>query len=240
MCTVTFVPKGDGDYILTSSRDEHRLRKPSLPPARYVFHDNVLWYPKDGQAGGTWIATDRMIHTLCLLNGGLVNHERKTQYRHSRGQVILDFFQYADMQDFVAHYHFQGLAPFTLLVLESRKRLQLHEIIWTGEEHLVFLKNARHNHIWSSVTLYDPKAVEARQGWFYAWNRQHPDPNLTDMMSFHRTGGQGNQHDAILMERDNGIQTVSITGIEKHVQTFEIQYQDILHPQKPNAPWLRC
>ena len=50
MCTVTYLPIGDADFILTSNRDEQPSRK-TIEPKEYV-EDNVkLTYPKDELAG---------------------------------------------------------------------------------------------------------------------------------------------------------------------------------------------
>ena len=69
MCTVTFLPKGKNDYILTSNRDETPTRA-ALEPKAYSIGSKEIYFPKDPLAGGTWIATDKQRFTLCLLNGG--------------------------------------------------------------------------------------------------------------------------------------------------------------------------
>ena len=55
MCTVTYIPVGEKKYI-TSNRDEKAFRKKALPPQPYLHKEISLIYPKDGDAGGSWIA----------------------------------------------------------------------------------------------------------------------------------------------------------------------------------------
>jgi hypothetical protein len=52
MCTVTYLPLKDNNFILTSNRDETPLRK-TIPPKTYVESGVELIYPKDELAGGT-------------------------------------------------------------------------------------------------------------------------------------------------------------------------------------------
>ena len=41
MCTVSFIPVND-NYILTSNRDEKKLRRPAVPPAVYTNYGNCI------------------------------------------------------------------------------------------------------------------------------------------------------------------------------------------------------
>ena len=56
MCTVTYLPLPNNNFILTSNRDETPLRK-TIPPKTYIENGVALIYPKDELAGGTWIGT---------------------------------------------------------------------------------------------------------------------------------------------------------------------------------------
>ena len=57
MCTVTFLPLGENNFILTSSRDVPYSREKALEPKKYAEDSVDLIYPKDGKASGTWIGT---------------------------------------------------------------------------------------------------------------------------------------------------------------------------------------
>ena len=70
MCTVSFLPLDNG-FILTSNRDERALRKPAEFPATYQSNSGTVTFPRDGKAGGTWIAASKT-KMICLLNGGFL------------------------------------------------------------------------------------------------------------------------------------------------------------------------
>lgn len=50
MCTVTVVPLGHSNFVLTSNRDEAPSRE-TLSPDFYMEGDSKLLYPKDKLAG---------------------------------------------------------------------------------------------------------------------------------------------------------------------------------------------
>ena len=82
MCTVTYLPLGNNDFILTSNRDEDPKRK-TIPPKEYLEDGVKLTYPKDELAGGTWIGLSEKSRLICLLNGGFTKHSREESYRMS-------------------------------------------------------------------------------------------------------------------------------------------------------------
>ena len=155
MCVLTYLPTKKG-FIFTSNRDESVVRESAIPPRKYKIEDRYVFFPKDPLGGGTWIASCDTF-TLCLLNGGFKKHIPSPPYRHSRGKVILDFYQYLNVERFLQDYNFDNLEPFTLIIISRDISLTISEIRWTGEE--VFYKDIASNEpkIWSSVTLYTPK-----------------------------------------------------------------------------------
>jgi uncharacterized protein with NRDE domain len=89
MCTVTFIPAADGVY-LTSNRDERLTRPDALFPFRAAQEGQELIYPKDAEAGGSWIALKSAGDAAVLLNGAFAKHQLQPAYRRSRGLVFLD------------------------------------------------------------------------------------------------------------------------------------------------------
>ena len=67
MCTVSWTPQ-DGGYALAMNRDERRTRAPATPPERRELGGVPVLLPRDGEAGGTWIAVNAFGHTVALLN----------------------------------------------------------------------------------------------------------------------------------------------------------------------------
>ena len=71
MCTVSWTPlalPAPGGYGLAMNRDERRTRAPATPPERRELRGVPALLPRDGEAGGTWIAANALGHTLALLN----------------------------------------------------------------------------------------------------------------------------------------------------------------------------
>ncbi len=226
MCTVTFLPKGEDSYILTSNRDETPLRA-AAPPSAYAIHGKEVFFPKDPLAGGTWIASDKVRFTLCLLNGAFEKHKHLPPYRLSRGIMVLDFFKYSDVQAFKENYTFEGIEPFTLIIVDSIPTTRIFELRW-NEEHLSFKELPNDiAQIWSSSTLYPKAIADQRAGWFEDWLEGRTQFVRSEIIDFHKRGGKGDLWNDFVMKRGDKLQTVSITSIEKTNQ-FDMLYEDLL------------
>ncbi len=228
MCTVTFLPKGNNKYILTSNRDETPKRA-ALAPDAYVVGNSTVYFPKDPLAGGTWIATDKKKFTVCLLNGGFEKHKHTPPYRLSRGQMVLQFFEYGDLNSFKDVFDFEGMEPFTLvLVNSSEEEIQLDELLWDGDSLHAKSLDTQKPFIWSSSTLY-PESVRAeRKSWFEKWVLQQDSFDQQRIMEFHKSGGKGDAWNDFVMNRNGVVQTVSITSIERSDDGFRMIYNDLL------------
>jgi uncharacterized protein with NRDE domain len=90
MCVLTFVPKGEQNFILTNNRDEATARPKAIPPQAYQIGNTDVFMPKDALAGGTWIATSDNF-TLCLLNGAFENHKHQPPYDKVEEPLFLPF-----------------------------------------------------------------------------------------------------------------------------------------------------
>lgn len=227
MCTVTFLPKGPQSFILTSNRDETPSRA-ALHPTVYDRHGHSLWFPKEPLAGGTWIVTDKQRFTLCLLNGAFVAHKRTPPYRISRGQMVLEFFKYADVEAFLSEYDFQGIEPFTLVLVDSQGGNKVTELVWDGVIAHTQNLDAGKAHIWSSATLYPKEIAEQRAGWFEQWLDEHSVYEQEQIIGFHKYGGRGDLWNNFVMKRGDNLQTVSITSIQKNGD-YHIVYDDLLN-----------
>lgn len=226
MCTVTFIPFRNKVFI-TSNRDEHTLRVAALPPAVYEMTSGNLVFPKDGQAGGTWIAMHSNGNAMVLLNGAFEKHLSKPPYKKSRGLVFLEIFDSEDpLKQFLA-CDLWNIEPFTLVCWQNGA---LWEMRWDGASKHATPKPAGEPQIWSSATLYDQIAIEKRKAWFYEWLQKEDEITLETILSFHEFGGEGNQAIDLMMSRNGGIlKTISITAIELTPGDAIIRYQDNLN-----------
>jgi hypothetical protein len=57
---------------------------------------------------------------------------------------------------------------------------------------------------------------------------EKPDPEIDDLINFHRYGGNGNTYDGLVINRDNKVQTLSITGIKKQPTTSILHHHDLI------------
>lgn len=224
MCVLTYFPYQYNGFILTSNRDEAVARPSAIPPKKYHLGSQIVFYPKDPQGGGTWIASSGEV-TLCLLNGGFEKHLAQPPYKHSRGKVVLDFFSYQNIQDFEKRYGFQGLEPFTLIVITNLEALALYELRWTGNEVFCQSMDATQPHIWSSVTLYTSDVIQAREAWFREFSQQSIDPKK--VLQFHHEGGKGDPQNDLKMNRNDTLKTISMTQFVINQLEFKMSYHDL-------------
>ncbi len=228
MCTVTFLPKGKSGYILTSNRDETPKRA-ALPPKPYIVGGKAIYFPKDPLAGGSWIATDKNRFTVCLLNGGFEKHKHQPPYRLSRGQMVLQFFEYYETQRFIDQFEFSGMEPFTLIVVDSNiEGIQLHQLVWDGNTLHIKDLNPGTSFIWSSSTLYPENVRRERSSWFSQWLEEQQAFFQEEIISFHKSGGKGDAWNDFIMNRNEVVKTVSVTSIEKRDEDFSMIYHDLL------------
>ncbi len=242
MCTVTYLPINQHEFILTSNRDEDVTRPAALPVSEYKIHNRTIYFPKDQKANGTWIAHNEAGYTLCLLNGAYVPHVQKPQYKKSRGILLLDFYRYNDAETFVKTYDFSEIEPFTLLLVYScstSKKVILHELKWDEENAVLTLCDSSLPHIWSSVTLYSNEIIKARESWFQQWLTENTVFNSDAILFFHHFGGNGSNHNDLIINRGTK-KTVNICCIHKSSLSTIIIYEDILSKKLYKSKIINC
>jgi hypothetical protein len=223
MCTVSFIPARD-KIFLTSNRDEKYFRSSAIPPAVYEFGTGKLLFPKDGDAGGTWIALHENGNAIIFLNGGFVRHTPQPPYRQSRGMILLELIADASPARHFSVINLNDIEPFTAITWDENR---LFECRWDGKQKCKTEMDAAKPHIWSSVTLYDEEVIDRRKGWFIHWKNQHIEPGLEEILHFHQFTGEGDSHNDLMMNRNGQVFTVSITGIEIRERVGLMKYIDL-------------
>ena len=224
MCTVTYIPLKDTCFI-TSNRDENSKRITAMPPEIYDGINNSKVYPKDSQAGGTWIACKDNGTAAVLLNGAFKKHIPSPPYKRSRGLVFLEIL---DAENPVGHFmdiSMEAIEPFTMIILDE----SLHECRWDGTIKHCSVLNKSNSYIWSSATLYDEVAVAKRKQWFNAFLKENPSPGLDDILHFHQFTGDGDISNDLKMNRNGVLYTVSVTGIVIEPGSCKMRYLDLKH-----------
>ena len=231
MCTLTYIPAAEGQYIFTTNRDEMPARAGSGLKKEQVNGVPVL-FPPDAMAGGTWFASGSDDRSVCLINGAFERHDRNPPYRRSRGLMVLDFFEHHSVQAFVEHYPFHGIEPFTLVTVE---RGSLWDIRWDGDKlHRQDLDPAQY-HLWASTMLYSREVRKKRALWFAEWLEQDPTPSPEAILGFHRTAGDGDPRNDLVMNRDGLVRTVSITSTFRQQEAILMRQFDLLREKEEEA-----
>lgn len=223
MCTVTIIPQGKSDFLLTSNRDEAPDRVP-LTPDFYQENNVKMLFPKDEVGGGTWIGVSEKNRLICLLNGGYICHERKSEYRISRGVVVKELLATDEIVNAIEHYNLIDVEPFTLVISDWNSELQFFELVWDGSQKH-FTKLPLEPKIWSSSTLYSNDMKKERLEWFDDYKLSN-NLNAESILNFHKTAGIENKTYGVVMNRGK-VQTTSITQVEKTSNILEMRYHSL-------------
>ena len=243
MCTVSYIPLGNSNFILTSSRDIPFSREKALHPQKTIEDGVELLYPKDGKAGGTWIGTSSKNRLICLLNGGFKYHTSKANYAKSRGLIVKELLKADDLRKGLNEVNLVGVEQFTLTIVDWNTTLILLEFVWDGvDKHLKTM--SQEPHIWSSSTLYDESVKQLRRDWFAKWQKDNDIHSTTSkyktgtaeelqktILDFHHTAGVGDKFIDVMMDRGPG-GTVSITSVKKEDEKLSMLYEDVSSKDK--------
>jgi len=223
MCTVSFIRVKE-KIFLTSNRDEKHFRSSAIPPTFYASETGKLLFPKDGDAGGTWIAMHENGNAIIFLNGGFISHLPQPPYRLSRGVILLDLISHSSPFQHFSKMNLSSIEPFTAVIWEENR---LYESRWDGNQKYSLELDSTAAHIWSSVTLYDTEVISRRKSWFTQWLQNNPEPTLDDILHFHQFTGDGDSHNDLMMNRNGQVYTVSITGLELRDRNGFMKYMDL-------------
>lgn len=233
MCTVTYIPPTkESSFVLTSNRDEKEFR-PTLPPEIYPYDNCKLAFPKDEKAGGSWIAMNDKGNINCLLNGGIIAHQKQEYHTKSRGTILLEFTQsLRSTYEYFSQIDLGNVEPFTIVALiQSKGTIQnFTEFIWDGNDKHFRQLDINSPYIWSSVTLYNEEHRKTRREWFERFYKEHKG-NLTKekIVDFHSGNHTVDNTINVIMQRVGGLKTVSITQISALEQTLQMNYSDLLN-----------
>jgi len=130
-----------------------------------------------------------------------------------------------------------NVEPFTMLTVETLENEITHfsEFIWDGGHKHFRALNPGEPQIWSSVTLYGPEHRELRRQWFGRFiNEKNGSISPESILGFHAGNHTGDNSINLIMEREGGLKTVSITQVVPENGNFSMKYFD-LHNQVNTA-----
>lgn len=218
MCTVTYF-RLKNKTVLTSNRDEKPYRS-----AQEIHCEKGIFYPQDAAKNGTWFAVTENGNAIVLLNGAFKNHQRKADYRKSRGIIVLDLIAKENIFKSLELIDLENIEPFTLVVFQKN---ELSEFRWDGTEKNLKKLDIHQPYIWSSATLYDEEAQEKRNAIFkeFLENEKTSEEKIWD---FHHQK-TNDLENGITIKRQNTIQTISTTQLVIS-DTITLKHQNRLHP----------
>jgi hypothetical protein len=220
MCTVTYLPQS-GDSIVTANRDESPVRNADGLSSYLNQDQSEFLIAKEPLLGGTNIAIGQEFTTV-LLNGAFISHERKLNYRKSRGVVVLDSLNFSSLNDF-KQYSLEGVEPFTLL----RFGTKIEELRWDESVMHFRTHDPTLPLIVASAKLYNSEVLGKRQKWFDDLVKS----DLTDrdeVWNFHLNGGDGDPKNDMVMNRSNVVRTVSVSQVRTSANKKEIKHLDLI------------
>ena len=232
MCTVTYIPpSGNSNFILTSNRDE-KSQRPTISPEIHEINATKLCFPKDALAGGSWIAAGNNGRLSCLLNGAFEPHKKRSFHTYSRGKVLTDLVASREQVIFFYSYRdFSNTEPFTIITLELKdeKIIGFNEFIWDGNKKYLKKLDVDKPYIWSSVTLYSEEQRNSRNKWFQQFLLDDGSALTPEkVMSFHFGRHTTDDSMNLVMQRTEGLKTVSITQIMRKNEHFSMKYFDLV------------
>lgn len=231
MCTVSFIQRKEGCFI-TSNRDEHLSRPSALKPEETLINGVKVLYPKDPQAGGTWFAINEFGAVSVLLNGAFKNHVRELPYAKSRGLVLLETISSINPYDTLLKMDLNKIEPFTLVLFDGQN---LQEFRWDGTKGHAKQLDATHDHIWSSVTLYDTHAIEKRNTLFREFIGTNTELTAQKIVDFH-TNNHMDYENGFIIDRSNGLKTFSVTQAIIQPGKSQMNHFDLLSNTKYHEP----
>lgn len=233
MCTVSFV-YSNNKIIITSNRDEQVIR-PALEPKNYLINQKQVYFPKDPKAGGTWFAVDEHANVIVLLNGASEKHQWNPPYRKSRGLIVLDIIGATDPKLKWETIGLENIEPFTIVLYCQNELFQLR---WNGVEKESVKLNSKENYIWSSSTLYPKNIRETRAHWFANFLNTKKEIHENELFDFHRYTEDANKENGLVINRDNLLQTLSITQTVIEKNKVVVLYHDLLGSKETSQSFL--
>ena len=224
MCTVTYIPKTNNTYTLTSNRDESPLRGNVTVSPKLISKNSInLISPIDEKAKGTWLLTTDDGITLCILNGAFKKHKHQPPYAYSRGLIPFKYLEFNSTDDFCNQINLDGVEPFTLVICENGDKLTT--LIWDEKEKHISILNPNEPHIWSSATLYDEDIKKYKEELFHSFMKNSNTP--INPLEFHQIGKDNPKEPCVFIKREK-VETVSTTVVDINEKKINLFYQDYL------------
>jgi hypothetical protein len=210
MCTVSFVPNGNGFY-LGMNRDESRLRTAACPPEIHGTAGDFSIYPSE-PGSGTWIGINASGLCLALINWHQVPR-RAVDPVVSRGIVVRELISARTTEDLpglLGDLPLKAMPPFRMISFSLRESL-VREFRWDQNRVIAVSHDWRAKH-WFSSGLDEPSVERVRSNVCQEAWREPDAGELGWLRRLHRSHLPNRGGFSICMHRDDA-NTVSYTEI---------------------------
>lgn len=213
MCILTLF-KQKNKIIFTFNRDE-QLNRPSEFP-KWI--NNSVFCPTDSLKGGTWIGFNQK-SLICLQNGGIEAHVRKSNYTLSRGLMLLNLLK-DEQFDINESFKNQTVEPFTITKLNLENQI-LTTYLFDGDKLYMNEIPFNFDYVNCSSTLYNSIAKQKIKDYFKL--KSSSTFNETDVFNWHKEMMIGSD----LNQFTNKVNTVSICQFIMTPNSNECFYLDV-------------
>lgn len=228
MCTVTWLWEPER-FTLLFNRDEQRTRPLADPPRVLDVNGHAILAPRDGQAGGTWLAANQQGLVVCLLNyyerdtGGV---SRPVGTPESRGLLVLEAASgsnLAALTETLAGRSLSRVRPFHLLAFDTRTSGGRYWL-WDGVD--VQVEEIDDALCPVTTSSYASQAVVAyRRSLLHSWMDLAGGALSVDAMErYHHSRHEEADAYSVFMSRPDA-QTVSVTRVEVVRDEVRMRYQ---------------
>jgi hypothetical protein len=160
-------------------------------------------------------------------------HKKQEFHLQSRGKVLLEMTASpGKVQNYFSEKDLLDVEPFTIINIEQKKdKLEsIYEFVWDGVQKHYSELDKNVPKIWSSVTLYKSNDREIRNIWFEKFLKENMDEISPEKIhNFHSGDHTLDQTVNLLMQREGGLKTVSITQVVPSENKFKMKYSDFLN-----------
>jgi len=240
MCTVSWSDLPDGLHIFCN-RDEQRAREPATPPSSGDRDGISYLAPRDGRAGGTWIATNEHGLAVCLLNHYPRPSPPPPANRVSRGELVLSLMGCSTVERAQALLQVGVLAAYRPCIVllffrpPGASQAALPErFAWDGSavRHTV-IERMRPQ---TSSSFMTKAVIDSRLAHFDQVPRSEGQtPLAEDLLVYHRSHHPTKGAYSVCMHRPDA-HTVSFTHLQIGPETATMDYTPLSPCKSEQAP----
>lgn len=233
MCTISIVASGRGSCRLVFNRDERRTRGPGLSPAWQVVGARSALFPRDSDAGGTWVGLNDRGLVAVLLNrtddASMASLSSRVDYQ-SRGVIIPQLLAARDLtgaQRLARQLRRERFRPFRVVLLRAGEVVVISASPGDFEETRADVTEPL---MLTSSSLGDEVVEQPRRKLFVQMMRTPPAERLRAQSRFHAHRCPRRPELGVLMSRPDA-RTVSRTVCDIRPDAWAMTYQPIVAPE---------